>query len=131
MKLILLALCFSFCLLNCNSQNPACEAEIPAEAKAGNADTGGSGLNTRIVKDGDVVSNTGGGSNTYFVSAGGTVFQNGGGSHLIYLKNDATLNISGGGGSIRIYHEPDAIINNELSGGGDIQIIECSDISFN
>ena len=107
----------------------ACTYTIPSNAITGSADIGGSGSNVRWLCDGETVSGQGGGSNTYFMESGSVVNSSGGGSHIIYVKNGATLNISGGGGSITVFYEPNAIINNNLSTGSNVFTL-CDAMTF-
>ncbi|MDC0096798.1 choice-of-anchor J domain-containing protein [bacterium] len=109
---------------------PICNINIPSNAITGSADLGGSGSNIRWLCENDVVSSNGGGSNTYFIEDGGIVNSSGGGSHIIYVKNGGTLNIDGGGGGISVFYESNAIINNNLSGGGSNTFTLCPSIIF-
>ena len=85
---------------------------IPSNVITGDATFNGSGGNVRLLCANDSVTGSGGGSNDFFMESGSYVNSAGGGSHIIYVKNNATLDISGGGGSISVYYEPNAIINN-------------------
>lgn len=87
--------------------------------------------NIQYVRSGELVTNTDGDKNTYYIESGGQVNQSEGSGHLVYVKRGGILNISGDGGSITIYREPGAIVNNTLSGDGTNYYRECQSITFN
>ena len=131
MKSLNLYFVFTITLLYNYQALSQCNINIPSNAVIGSADLGGSGSNLRWLCENDVVSSNGGGSNTYFIEDGGIVNSSGGGSHIIYVKNGGKLNIEGGGGSISVFYESNAIINNNLTGGGSNTFNLCQSIIFN
>lgn len=112
-----------------NLAQAQCDVAIPTNAITGSADLS-SGSNIRWVCNNEIVSSTIGGSNTFFIEEGAIVNSTDGGSHIIYVKNGGTLNIDGSGGSISVYFEPNAIINNNLVGGGNNIFTPCATIVF-
>lgn len=121
--LIILLCCNEYLLGQCN-------VLINSNAITGSANLGGSGSNIRWLCPLDSVYSNGGGSNTFFIESGSYANVSGGGSHNIYVKDNGTLDISGGGGSISVYYEQGAIINNTLSGGGSNIFTLCATLVF-